>query len=66
MKDNNMNSLTHLRPFEFTVPDTIAMYDQLPYIRDVNLCNKNTLTLESGNVIKAFRCHIADTYPIHH
>lgn len=64
MDNTGTNFMTHLRPFEFTVPDTIAMYDNLPYSRDVNLCNQSAITLESGNVIKAFRCHIVNTYQI--
>lgn len=66
MPDTIVNFITHLRPFEFTVPDTITMYDKLPYKWDVNLCNRNNIALESGNIIKSFRCNFTNYYEINH
>lgn len=64
MPNTIMNFMTTLRPFEFTVPDTISMYDHMPYKCDVNLCNRSTISLESGNIIKYFRCNIVKNYEI--
>lgn len=66
MPDTLMNFKTPLRSFEFTVPDTIAMYDHMQYKCDVNLCNRSTIALESGNVIKSFRCKFTNYYEIDH
>ncbi|ROR25340.1 hypothetical protein EDD66_111102 [Mobilisporobacter senegalensis] len=66
MPETLKNFMTQLRPFEFTVPDTISMYDNLPYKCDVNLCNRSSIALESGNVIKSFRCNFTNYYMIGH
>jgi len=64
MSNTQMNYLFQLRPYEFTVPDMVDMYDHMPYNCDVNLCNRETIAIESGNVIKSYRCNITNDYTI--
>ncbi len=42
----------------------VSMYDHLPYDRDEDLCNISSVKLESGNLIKYWRCKSKDSIPI--
>lgn len=42
-------------PYDMSLEYKIDIYDKLPYIRDVNLCNQETICLVSGNIIKYYR-----------
>lgn len=66
MQDNIPKTSNPLIPYEFTVPYTINIYDNLPYIRDVDLCNRMGITIESGNIIKAYRYMPSSTYEVRH
>lgn len=44
-----------LRPFDAAKIDDFAMYNRLPYRRDINLCTPQTITLVTGNIIKYFQ-----------
>lgn len=63
MSDNKQN-FPLLRPYDTTLEDNIPMYDKLPYQRDADLCNKDSLRLTSGNIIKSFTYHIEDPIQI--
>lgn len=57
MSQNNACVFSVLkRPYEAVLEDNLSMYDRLPYRRDAELCNKSTLALVSGNLIKYYRC----------
>lgn len=47
-------------PYDKSLEENISMYDKQIYIRDLTLCNTDTLGLVSGNVIKYYRCNIGD------
>lgn len=64
MTNTLTNFITSLLPYEFTVSDNLDMYDHLTYTRDVNLCNDESITLESGNVIKRYRYNTSQAYGI--
>lgn len=51
-----------LRPFDSSVNEDFSMYDNLPYQKDLDLCGPDKIALESGNIIKFFRCNMKDTY----
>lgn len=36
----------------------MSMYDKLPYQRNSDMCNASTLALNSGNLVKYYRCNI--------
>jgi hypothetical protein len=40
------------------------MYDKLPYQRDPSLCNRDTLAIVSGNVLKYYRCITSEPYKV--
>lgn len=44
------------QPYDTTLEENISLYDRLPYKRNEDLCNASTLALESGNLIKYYRC----------
>lgn len=43
-----------------------TIYDKIPYVRDKELCNESNITKVSGNIIKAYRYLLKDTYEIKH
>jgi len=52
------------RPYDDSMWDHFNMYDNVPYKWDASL--EKHLKLESGNVIKAYRCKILEPYEIKH
>jgi hypothetical protein len=46
--------------------DPYSMYDNLPYVSNKEICNKENLKLFSGNVIKYYRCLMKEPYEIKH
>lgn len=48
------------KPYDTTLEENISMYDKLPYKRNVDLCNISTLGLNSGNLVKFYRCNDSD------
>ena len=47
---------TPILPFDVTYGETLTMYDNMTYVRDVALCDETCVKMESGNVLKFFRC----------
>lgn len=45
------------KPYDTTLEENISMYDKLPYKRNEDLCNVSTLGLNSGNLVKFYRCN---------
>ena len=43
-------------PYDTSLEDNMSMYDKLKYKRDADLCNASTLALNSGNLVKYYRC----------
>lgn len=56
MANSEEKKYTPILPFDITQGERIRMYDNMPYVHDVDLCNKDTVALESGNVLKFYRC----------
>ena len=54
------------RPYDDTMWEHWSMYDNMPYVWDSNLNMGGPLKLESGNIIKAYRCKLKDPYEIKH
>ncbi|MDD5901586.1 MAG: hypothetical protein PUC73_11920 [Lachnospiraceae bacterium] len=53
-----------LLPFDSTTADNFIIYYPVPYIRDINLIPPEKIALESGNVVKYYRCQITEPVPI--
>lgn len=54
-----MGTLIHSvakQPYDKTLEENMSMYDKLPYKRDADMCNASTLCLNSGNLLKYYRC----------
>lgn len=64
MPNKPFNPITSLRPYEFTVPAVTDMYDHLPYQCDCDMCNKDSIAMVSGNLIKFYRCSTTKEYTI--
>ncbi|TAH73781.1 MAG: hypothetical protein EWM47_02290 [Anaerolineaceae bacterium] len=57
-------SLSPLKPYDETMWDYFSLYDNMPYVWNAD--NEKRLTLESGNIIKGYRCQIKEPYEIKH
>ncbi len=55
-----------VKPFEESVWDRWSMYDNMPYVWDPDLGDTKRFTLESGNIIKAYRCLITEPFEVKH
>ncbi|HEX3078396.1 MAG TPA: hypothetical protein VHQ24_16185 [Lachnospiraceae bacterium] len=53
---------THLRPFDTTLIDDLSMYDKMPYKSSYDFCNKSTIGLRSGNLLKYYRVKENEPY----
>lgn len=53
-----------LNPYDSALEDNLSMYDKLPYQRDANLCNRDSLGLVSGNILKNYRCKMNEPYEV--
>lgn len=58
------NKPTKLKPFDNTLMDDLCMYDKMPYSSNYDLCNSNTVGLESGNLLKSYRVKEKEPYII--
>lgn len=47
-------------PYDTTLEHSFIMYDNMPYERDVSICNEEHLGLLGGNIIKYYRCNFLD------
>ncbi len=56
MDHNDKLSFTPILPFDVTYGEQFAMYDHQAYIKNNEMCNQNTVKLESGNVTRFYRC----------
>ena len=43
-------------PYASTLEENMSMYDKLPYKRNAEMCNASTIAMESGNLVKYYRC----------
>ncbi|WP_310605005.1 hypothetical protein [Anaerosporobacter sp.] len=55
---------TKLKPFDNTLMEDLSMYDKMPYTSTYDLCNTNTVCLESGNLLKSYRIKEKEPYVI--
>lgn len=46
--------------YELTLDVKQQMYDKLPYVCDINLCNKESIRYLSGNIIKFYQYNVYD------
>ena len=60
----NEKGYAPLLPFDSTTADNFIIYYPVPYIRDINLIPPEKIALESGNVVKYYRCQITEPVPI--
>lgn len=48
--------------YDKTLEENLSMYDKMPYKRDDTLCNRSSVRLISGNIIKYYRYKIIEPY----
>ena len=53
MTKEELRKLKDKGPYDASLEDLFIMYDKIPYIKDISLCNKDSIRLYSGNVIKS-------------
>lgn len=66
MNTINEQKTTPNRPYDDSSWDRWTMYDEAPFIWDIDLCREMGLTLVSGNIIKAYQCLLAKPYEVKH
>ena len=54
MTDSKEKNFNPLKPFDITFDEDASMYDNMPYVRDISLCNKESVRTESGNIFKFY------------
>lgn len=69
MSENNdtkksTNKFSPILPFDVTVGENFAMYQNPTYHRDISLFDNNEQMMERGNVIHAYRCNFQEARPI--
>ena len=64
MDTKKVNKFPPVRPYDQTLEEHWAMYDRMPYERDSDICSEKDIAMESGNMIKAYRCLIKDPFEI--
>lgn len=62
--EKKQNEYVPILPFDGSYGHRTRMYDEMTYIRDSSLCNKDTVAMESGNVYKFYRCNIQEQKPV--
>lgn len=62
MANSNNQIITKVSPYDDSLWDHYSMYDNLPYSWDTDLNIERTFVKITGNVIKAYRCKIKDSY----
>lgn len=63
-EEKKQNEYVPILPFDGSYGHRTRMYDEMTYIRDSSLCNKDTVAMESGNVYKFYRCNIQEQKPV--
>jgi hypothetical protein len=51
-------------PYDASLENNFSLYDNLPYYRDISICNQSNICLISGNVIKYYRCNVIGDFQI--
>ena len=64
MASSDSKEYTPILPYDVTLGEHFNIYDNSTYHKDINLCNKETIHKESGNVLKYFSCKITEPYKI--
>lgn len=60
MNLNELRSRKDSGPYDTALENNFIMYDNLPYVRDVTICNKEYCEHMGGNIIKYYRCKLLD------
>jgi hypothetical protein len=45
--------------YELNLDDKRQIYDKMPYVRDINLCNRESIRYVSGNIVKLYQYNVA-------
>jgi len=64
MNSKKAKKFAPVKPYDQTLEDHWAMYDNMPYERDNDICNDRNIAMESGNVIKSYRCLFKEPFEI--
>ena len=64
MDDKKEENNPPLKPYDDTIWEDWSLYDNMPYVWNHDLSTGNTLSYESGNLIKAYRYKLQDPYEL--
>lgn len=66
MKHTHENDKAQVSPYDDSIWDRMAMYDNMPYVWDPDLNVEKVFTPVTGNVIKSARCKTDKPYEVKH
>jgi len=55
-----------VEPYDDSMWDQWRVYDSIPYIMDKDMCDESNIVMESGNIVKSYRCVIKGPYEVKH
>ncbi|MBB2182553.1 hypothetical protein H0486_06665 [Lachnospiraceae bacterium MD1] len=64
-KSTNMKT-SPVRPYDDSMGDNWPLYDNMPYIFNSDSNMERKYVLESGNIIKSYRCKMKEPYEVKH
>ncbi len=60
----NDTKYTPILPFDSTAAENFIIYYPTAYVRDINLIPPEKIAMESGNLIKYYRCSTKEPMPV--
>lgn len=64
MSDDNEKQFAPLPPYDESLEESYNLYDKMPYELDINLCGRHGIKMNSGNLLKYYRCKTKETYKV--
>lgn len=58
MLDNGNTAYSPVLPFDCTYGEHFMIYDNMTYVRDLDLCDEESIRMLSGNIFKYFTCNM--------
>lgn len=64
MNPNELRKLKDKGPYDSSMELRTTFYDNVPYVRDIDLCNQEQIFLYRSKLFKYYRCKIGDSYVV--
>ncbi len=64
MNPNELRQLKDKGPYDTSMEYRTTFYDNVPYVRDIDTCNRDSIYLYRSKLYKYYRCKIGESYVI--